>query len=331
MVFALMRRISALRSFSILTAASLLSALPGAAHAQAYPAKPVKVIVPYAAAGGTDILSRIVADKLTQSLGQPFVVENRPGANGVIGSEMVAKSAPDGHTLMVVVGTHVINPYLQKKIPYDSLKDFAPVSLIATSPMVIVSGLQQPFTDIKSLINYARANPGRLSIGNSEAVTMLTGELFKSMARVDMTPVAYKGGGPLMTDVIGGHIPVGVTSLTTALQHYKGGKLRVLGVGSNKRSSVMPDVPTVAEGGLPGYEAVSIYGMLAPAGTPSAIVHKLQQEIHRIVADSVVRERFAGLGAESVGNTPEEFAAFLKTESEKWGRVVKETGLQPTD
>jgi tripartite-type tricarboxylate transporter receptor subunit TctC len=303
----------------------------GAALAQPYPAKPVKIIVPYAAAGGTDILSRIVADKLTQALGQSFIVENRPGANGVIGSEQVAKSAPDGHTLMVVVGTHVINPYLQKKVPYDPLKDFAPVTLIATSPMVIVAGLQQPFNDVKSLIAYARTNPGKLSIGNSEAVTMLSGELFKSLAKLDMTPVAYKGGGPLMTDVIGGHIPTGVTSLTTSLQHYKSGKLRVLGVGSTKRSSAMPDVPTVIEAGLPGYEAVSIYGMLAPAGTPPAIVRKLQQEIHKSVADPAVRERFAGLGADAVGSTPEEFGAFLKSESDKWGRIIKDIGLQPTD
>lgn len=302
-----------------------------AAHAQTYPAKPVKIIVPYAAAGGTDILSRIVADKLTQSLGQSFVVENRPGANGVIGSEIVAKSAPDGYNLMVVVGTHVINPYLQKKVPYDPLKDFAPVTLVATSPMVIVSGLQQPFSDIKGLIAHARANPAKLSIGNSEAVTMLTGELFKSMAKVEMTQVAYKGGGPLMTDVIGGHIPVGVTSLTTSLQHYKSGKLRVLGVGSNKRNAAMPDVPTVSEGGLPGYEAISWYGMLAPAGTPQAVTRKLQAEIHKIVADPAVRERFAGLGADGVGNTPEEFGAFLKAESEKWGKIIKDIGLQPTD
>jgi tripartite-type tricarboxylate transporter receptor subunit TctC len=197
--------------------------------------------------------------------------------------------------------------------------------------MVIVSGLQQPFSDIKGLIAYARANPGKLSVGNSEAVTMLTGELFKSMAKVEMTPVAYKGGGPLMTDVIGGHIPVGVTSLTTSLQHYKSGKLRVLGVGSNKRNAAMPDVPTVSEGGLPGYEAISWYGMLAPAGTPQAVTRKLQAEVHKIVADAAVRERFAGLGADGVGNTPEEFGAFLKAESEKWGKIIKDIGLQPTD
>jgi len=202
---------------------------------------------------------------------------------------------------------------------------------VATSPMVIVAGLTQPFNDIKSLIAYARANPGKVAIGNSEAVTMLSGELFKSLAKLDMTQVAYKGGGPLMTDVIGGHIPTGVTSLTTSLQHYKSGKLRVLGVGSTKRSPAMPDVPTVIEAGLPGYEAVSWYGMLAPAGTPPAVVRKLQEEIHRIVADPAVRERFAGLGAEGVGNTPEEFGAFLKIESDKWGRIIKDIGLQPTD
>ena len=322
-----MHRTPTLRA--LLAALLAASALP--ALAQTYPAKPVKIIVPYAAAGGTDILSRIVADKLTQALGQSFIVENRPGANGVIGSEQVAKSAPDGHTLMVVVGTHVINPYLQKKVPYDPIKDFAPVTLIATSPMVIVAGLQQPFNDVKSLIAYARANPGKLGIGNSEAVTMLSGELFKSLAKVEMTQVAYKGGGPLMTDVIGGHIPTGVTSLTTSLQHYKSGKLRVLGVGSAKRSGAMPDVPTVIEAGLPGYEAVSIYGMLAPAGTPPAIVRKLQQEIHKSVADPAVRERFAGLGADAVGSTPEEFGSFLKSESDKWGKIIKDIGLQPTD
>jgi len=321
------------RAWPTLAAFALLGAslIPSSTYAQAYPSKPVKIIVPYAAAGGTDILSRIVADKLTQSLGAPFVVENRPGANGVIGSEIVAKSVPDGHSLMVVVGTHVINPYLQKKVPYDPLKDFAPVTLVATSPMVIVAGLQQPFGDIKSLIGYARANPGKLGIGNSEAVTMLTGELFKSMAKVEMTQVAYKGGGPLMTDVIGGHIPVGVTSLTTSLQHYKSGKLRVLGVGSNKRSAAMPDIPTVSEAGLPGYEAISWYGMLAPAGTPPAVLRKLQGEIAHIVHDPAVKERFAGLGADGVGNSSEEFGAFLRNESDKWGKIIKDIGLQPAD
>lgn len=306
-------------------------AFTGFASAQTYPAKPVRVMVPYAAAGGTDILSRVVADKLGQSLGQPFLVENRPGANGVIGSEIVAKSPPDGHVLMVVVGTHVINPYLQKHVPYDPVKDFAPVTIIATSPMVIVAGLQQPFGDIKSLIAYARANPAKLSIGNSEAATMLSGELFKSMAKIDMTQVAYKGGGPLMTDVIGGHIPVGVTSLATSLQHYKSGKLRVLGVGSAKRSGAMPDVPTVGEAGLPGYEALSWYGMLAPAGTPPAVIRKLREEIRLIVANPAVHERILGLGAEPVADTPEEFAAYMRAESEKWGKVIKEVGLQPSD
>ena len=209
-------------------------AFAGAAYAQPYPNRPVKVIIPWPPGQATDLAARIVGEKLSQQLGQPFVMENKPGAGGAIGTEIVAKAAPDGYTLVLVTGTHVINPYVQK-VPFDTLGDFTPITFAAVSKMVIVGGLQQPFSNIKELVAYAKANPGKLSIGNSEAATMLTGELFKLMTGTDLQQVPYKGGAPLMADVAGGHIPVAVTSVTTVLPFYRSQKLRVLGVSSMKR------------------------------------------------------------------------------------------------
>ena len=300
-------------------------ARPGAAAD--YPSKPIRVVVPYAPGGGTDVLSRAICDKLTGALGQTVVIDNRPGANGAIGSEIVAKSAPDGYNLVVVTGTHVINPHFQK-VPFDTLADFTPITFAAISKMVLVSGLQQPFTNIKELIAYAKANPGKLSIGNSEAATMLTGELFKVMTGTDLQQVPYKGGAPLMTDVVGGHIPVAVTSVTSVMPFYKGQKLRVLGVSSKKRSPAMPDVPTIAEAGVPGYEVQSWYAVLGPKGLPRAIAERLQREVAKIVSTAEMKERFETLGAEAAATTPDETAAIMKADMEKWAGVVQKTRLK---
>ncbi len=314
------------------TAASMLRLLSLAlftwaqcAAADDYPSKSIRVVVPYSPGGGTDILSRAIGEKLGTALGQAVVIENRPGANGAIGSELVSKAAPDGYTLVVVTGTHVINPYLQK-VPFDTLKDFTPVTFAAISKMVLVSGLQQPFANIRELVAYAKANPGKLSIGNSEAATMLTGELFKLMTGTELQQVPYKGGAPLMTDVVGGHIPVAVTSVTTVMPFYKSQKLRVLGVSSTKRSPAMPDVPTIAEAGVPGYEVQSWYAMLGPKGMPRAIAERLQREIAKIVATPAMQERFETLGAEAAATTPDETAAIMKADMEKWARVIEKTG-----
>jgi tripartite-type tricarboxylate transporter receptor subunit TctC len=298
------------------------------AFAQDYPSKPIRLIVPYSPGGGTDVLSRAVGEKLSQAFGQPVLVENRPGANGAIGSEAVARAAPDGYSLVVVTNTHVINPYLQK-VPFDTLGDFTPITFVAISKMVLVSGLNQPFSSIQELIAYAKANPGKVSIGNSEAATMLTGELFKMMAGVDLQQVAYKGGAPLMTDVVGGHIPVAVTSVTTVMPHYKSQKLRVLGVSSKTRSSALPDVPTIAEAGVPGYEVQGWYAMLGPKDLPRGIAERLQKEIAKIVATPAMHERFETLGAEAAATTPSETAAIMKADMEKWAGVIKKAGIQP--
>ena len=324
------KRISRPTAAGIVTAtvmAMLLSGAPPAAG-QAYPAKPIRIVVPYSPGGGTDILSRALGEKLGAALGQAVVVENRPGANGAIGSDMVAKSAPDGYTLAVVTGTHVINPFSQT-VPFDTLKDFAPVTFVAISKMVFVSGLQQPFSNMKELIAYAKANPGKVAIGNSEAATMLTGETLKMMAGIDLQQVPYKGGAPLMTDVVGGHIPVAVTSVTTVMPHYKSQKLRVLGVSSTKRSSAMPDVPTVAEAGVPGFEIQSWYALLGPKDLPRAIADRLQREIAKIVATPTMQERFETLGAEAAATTPDETAAILKSDMDKWAGVIRKAGIKP--
>ena len=324
------KRISHRTAAGIVTATVMAMLLSGAppASGQAYPAKPVRIIVPYSPGGGTDILSRALGEKLGAALGQAVVVENRPGANGAIGSDMVAKSAPDGYTLAVVTGTHVINPFLQT-VPFDTLKDFAPVTFVAISKMVFVSGLQQPFSNMKELIAYAKANPGKVAIGNSEAATMLTGETLKMMAGIDLQQVPYKGGAPLMTDVVGGHIPVAVTSVTTVMPHYKSQKLRVLGVSSTKRSSAMPDVPTVAEAGVPGFEIQSWYALLGPKDLPRAIADRLQREIAKIVATPAMQERFETLGAEAAATTPDETAAILKSDMDKWAGVIRKAGIKP--
>lgn len=298
------------------------------ANAQDYPTRAIRAVVPYSPGGGTDVLSRAIGERLGAALGQSVLVENRPGANGAIGSEVVAKSAPDGYTLVVVTGTHVINPFLQK-VPFDTLKDFTPVTFAAISKMVLVAGLQQPFASVRELITYAKANPGKVAIGNSEAATMLTGELLKLMAGIDLQQVPYKGGAPLMTDVVGGHVPLAVTSVTTVMPFYKSQKLRVLGVSAKQRSGAMPDVPTIAEAGVPGYEVQSWYAILGPKGMPRAIAERLQREVAKIVSTPEMKERFETLGAEAAATTPDETAAIMKADMDKWAGVIQKVGIKP--
>jgi tripartite-type tricarboxylate transporter receptor subunit TctC len=297
--------------------------------AQTYPSKPITLIVPYTPGGGTDVLARTIGQKLSAKWGQPVIVENRPGANGMIGSASVAKAAPDGYTLAMVVTTHVINPNLYRKVPYDTIKAFAPVTLVASSPFVLVVSPSSPAKTLEEFITLAKSKPGALSWGSSEGSTQLAGEMFATLAGVKMTHVPYKGGAPLMTDLLGGHVDMGATSAVTVLPHVRSGKLRVLVVGSEKRSTALPDVPTGAEAGLPGFVANAWYGILAPAGTPADTVTKLQQEIARILETSEVKERLDQQGAEPIGNTPAEFDAFIKSEMAKWAKVVQDAGISP--
>ncbi len=311
--------------------AAVIAALVAvAAHAQTvFPTKPVRIVVPYAPGGGTDIISRQIAQKLGEAWGQNVFVENRPGANGITGTDLVLKSAPDGHSLVVVVAAHVINSSLQTKMPYDPVTDVAPVTLIARSPWVIVSIPTLPAKTLGEFVAYAKANPGKLRFGSSEPSSRLAGEQFKQLAGINLEHIPYKGGSQIMTDMLGGQIETGFTSTLTVLQHYKSGKLKVLAVAGKARHPSMPDIPTAVEAGYPEYETYAWYGMYAPKGTPKEIVARIQQEIARVVKRPDTEERLGQFGAEPIASTPEDFAAFTKAESEKFARLIKAAGIQP--
>jgi len=316
-----------------LTLGALLAvmAVPTLAQAPAYPTKPIRLVVPFPAGGTTDILARAVAQKLTEAWGQPVIVDNRPGAGGNIGSELVAKAAPDGYTLeMGTVGTHAINASLYAKMPYDHVKDFVPVILIAGVPNVLVVYPSVPVNSVAELIAYAKANPGKLNFASSGSGTSihLSGELFKVMSGVQMTHVPYKGSAPAVQDLLGGQVQLMFDNLPSALPHIKAGKLRALAVTSAQRAPVLPDVPTIAEAALPGFEASSWFGVLAPAGTSPAIVVKLNAEIAKWLASPEAKEKLQSQGANAAGGPPENFAKHIAAETAKWAKVVKESGAK---
>ena len=300
-----------------------------AAASAEFPAKPVRIVVPYSPGGGTDIISRQFAQKLSEAWGQNVFVENRPGANGITGTDAVLKSPPDGHNLVVVVAAHVINASLQAKMPFDPVADVAPVTLIARSPWVIVITPSVPAKDLKELVAFAKANPGKLRFGSSEPSSRLAGEQFKQLAGIDLQHVPYKGGSQIMVDMLGGHIETGFTSTLTVLQHYKSGKLRVVAIAGKSRHPSMPDVPTAIEAGYPDYETYAWYGMYAPKGTPREVVSRIQQEISRIVRLADTQERLSQFGAEPIASTSDDFAAYTKAEHDKYAKLVKAAGIQP--
>jgi tripartite-type tricarboxylate transporter receptor subunit TctC len=310
--------------------AALLLALAGTASGQ-YPTKPVRFIVPSAAGGGTDIIARAISLKLSESLGQQFVVDNRPGAGQMIGIELAAKSPADGHTILMAASTLAINPIMYKKVPYDPQRDFAPITQAATLANVIVVHPSLPVKSIAELIAYAKQRPGQLNFASAGIGTspQMSIELLKSMAGIDMVHIPYKGTAPGVVDLLGGQVLVMAPNVLTALPHIKSGKLRALAVTSARRSEGLPDVPTVAESGLAGYDSTQWYGVLAPAGTPREIVARLHDEIVRALRDAEVGKRLAADGAEPVGSSPEEFAAFIKSESEKWAKVARAAGIRP--
>jgi tripartite-type tricarboxylate transporter receptor subunit TctC len=320
---------------SVVRAAALaaFAALAVPAFAQApYPAKPIRIVVPFPAGGTTDILARAVAAKLTETTGQPVVVDNRPGAGGNIGAELVAKSAPDGYTfLMGTVGTHAINPSLYAKMPYDHVKDFAPVILVAGVPNVLEINPSLPVNNVQELIAYIKANPGKVNFASSGSGTSihLSGELFKTMAGVQITHVPYKGSAPALQDLVGGQVQIMFDNLPSSLALIKGGKLKALAVTSAERSTALPDVPTVAEAGLPGFEASSWFGLLAPAGTPKEAIAKINGEVAKWLSTPEAKEKLASQGAiAAAGLTPEDFAKHIATETAKWNKVVKESGAK---
>jgi len=317
--------------FAALALAAGVVADAAAQSAATYPGHPIKIVVPFPPGGTTDILARAIGYELNKLWGQPVVIENRAGAGGNTGSDMVAKSPADGYTLLMgTVGTHGINVSLYSRMPYDAVKDFAPVSLVATVPNFLVVNPALPVKSVKELIEYARAHPGKLNFASSGSGTSihLSGELFKSMTGIDMVHVPYKGSTPALQDLVGGQVDLMFDNMPSSLPLVKGGKLRALAVTTAKRSATVPDVPTIAESGVPGYDTSSWFGVLAPAGTPKDIVEKLSAAIAKSLATPEMRERLASQGAEPVGDTPAEFAAFIQAEIAKWARVVKLSGAR---
>jgi tripartite-type tricarboxylate transporter receptor subunit TctC len=307
---------------------AMLSSL---AAAQSWPNKPIRYIVPFAAGGTTDILARTISEKLTVALGQPVIVENKPGAGGGVGAAEVAKAPPDGYTIMGgTISTHAINATLYSSLPYDPVKDFVAITLIARVPNMLVVNNDIPAKNVAELIALMKANPGKWNFASSGNGTSqhLSGELFKGMANVQMQHIPYKGSPPALTDVMGGQVSMTFDNITTAWTLAKAGKLKALAVTTAKRSPIAPDVPTLAESGLPGYEIGSWQGVFGPAGIPPEIVKRLNTEIVKIINAPDVQKKLVELGAEPVANSPEEFAAFVKTEVVKWGDVVKKSGAK---
>jgi tripartite-type tricarboxylate transporter receptor subunit TctC len=315
------------RAFVALAAA--LTVLPVASMAQAYPTKPVTIVVPFAAGGTTDILARVVGQALTKELGQTVIVDNRAGAGGNIGAALAAKAPADGYTLfMGTVGTHAINQSLYKKLPFDPVKDFVPLTRVAMVPNLLVANPSKPFKTVKELIAYAKAHPGKVNFGSSGSGSSihLSGELFNALAKVEMVHVPYKGSAPAVTDLLGGQIDIMFDNMPSAIQHVRNGRLRPLAVTTAKRSPELPDVPTVAEAGVPGYEATSWFGMFAPAGTPAPLVARLNGALVKVLADADVKKKLAEQGAEPYAEKPEQFAEFIRKETAKWSQVVKASG-----
>jgi len=314
-----------LKGLARIALAALVVALSSAALAQAWPARPVRIIVPSPPGDGSDATARAIADKLQAALGQPFVVENKPGAGGVVGAEQVAHAAADGYTLIMGnAGSHGINAAVYTQLNYDVVRDFAPVSLIAQSPNVLVANPDTKIRSVKDLIDAARASPGKLDFasGGQGSSAHMSMELFKFMTHTDLNHIPYKGATPALTDIIAGTVPVMFVNLPPAMGHIKSGKVRALAVTTAQRWSALPDVPTVAEAGVPGFETVAWFGLLAPAGTPPAVIERLAGEVRRITMLPDVRARIEATGAEPVGSTPQEFARRIADDVDKWKRVA---------
>ncbi len=299
----------------------------GQAPAPKFPATTVTLVVPYAPGGGTDIVGRLMAQRLSELWGQSVVVDNRSGANGVIGSAWVAKSAPDGHTLLLVVGSHAINPVLMKSMPYDTIKAFTPITLIANSPMVLVVAAKGPYKTLRDLVQAARKE--ELGMGYSEGHTQLTGELIRQSGNLKTAGIPYKGGGPMMIDIIGGHLPMGVTSVLTALPHVQSGALRVVGVAADQRMALFPEAMTFKEAGLNGVESLSWYGLFGPAGMSDAVVTQINQDLKKVSANPAVAKQMHDQGAQVTLTPPEEFRRFLAVETRKWAEVAQRGGIKP--
>lgn len=306
-----------------------LAAAAGGATAQAYPSKPVRIIVPFAPGGPADIQARLIGPRLTEAWGQPVVVENRAGGNTIIATELTARSDPDGHIVQVISAGFAINVSLYSRLPYDSLRDFAPVTQLTSGPAIVVVHPSLPAGSVKQLIQLARSRPGQLTYASAGLPSQLAVELFKVMTGTDLAHVPYKGAAPAMIDLIAGHVQVSFPTIIGALSHVRSGRLRALATTGMKRAPAAPDLPTMMEAGVPGYEAANWFGTAVPAKTPPAIVAKLSQEIARVLRLPDVSERLLSQGMEPTSSTPEEFSTYIRSEMTKWAKVVKASGAKP--
>ena len=317
-------------ALTALTALTGLIVAASAAHAQTatapWPDKPVTIVVPYSAGGGTDIVARVVAQRLAGLWNVSVVVDNRTGANGAIGSNHVAKAAPDGYTLLMVVGSHAINPVLMKSLPYDTTAAFTPITRLAVSPMVLVASAKGPYKDLNDVLAATRKE--ELGIGFSEGQTRLTGELMRQDGDLKTIGIPYKGGAPMMVDLIGGHLPLGLTSVLTALPHIQAGNLRVVGVAADARMALFPDAMTFKEAGLNKVESLNWYGMFGPAGLPDTIVAQINRDLAKVAADPTFTKQMQDQGARIVLTPPQEFAGFLKQEAVKWKQVADRANIK---
>ncbi|WP_341889874.1 tripartite tricarboxylate transporter substrate binding protein [Variovorax sp. YR752] len=313
------------------TALALAALAPAASFAQEWPAKqPIRIVVPFAAGGTSDILARTLGEKLQASLKQTVVIENKAGAGGVIGADSVAKSAPDGYTFLLgTIASHAINPALQAKMPYDASKDFAPVILLGSISNVLLVGGSQPYKTVADIVAAAKKEPLPFASAGQGSSQHMSGEMFKLLAGAPLTHVPYKGSAPAVQDVIGGQIPMSFETATVALPHIQSGKVRALAVTSARRSKVLPEVPTLQEAGIAGFDVASWQAFYAPAGTPAAVVQRMNSEIEAILASAEVKAKMDGLGLDHTPNTPEQFASFGRSELAKWQKVVKDGNVKP--
>ncbi|MGZ8153806.1 MAG: Bug family tripartite tricarboxylate transporter substrate binding protein [Burkholderiales bacterium] len=321
-----------MKTCAVMLAGAVIAASVVSALAQSYPTRPIRLVVASSPGGASDILARTLAQKMSEDLGQQVVVDNRGGASGVIGTDIVAKALPDGYTLLIIQPSLTINPSMIRKLPYDAVKDFAPVSLVVDAAQIMTCNAALPVKSVKDLIALAKAKPGTLMFGSPGVGTSphLTAELFKLQAGVDMPQVLFKGSGAAYVSLISGEVSVAFSTVLSAIPHVKSGRIRALGVTTKKRVSVLPDIPTIAEAALPEFDTSQWFGILAPARTPRPIVDRLNKSLARSANSPDVKSRFAAEGVEVVASTPEEFAVVIKRELAQWAKVIKAAGIKPT-
>ncbi len=323
-----MRLLARLLAFAFVASALQV---PASASAQTWPAKPIKLVVGFAPGGVADVTARVVAQKLAEQLGQQVVVDNRPSAGGIVAAEAVAKSVPDGYTLLLMSNGNAVSASLFKSLPFDTLADFAPVSTLGFFDVAVVAGADAKIDSMNALMAYAKANPGKLNIGtiNVGSTQHLSAELFRSMANIDVTHVPYRGGAPALADLVSGQLSFMIENMPGTLPLVKSGKLKALGVTTDHRAALAPEIPTIAESGLPGYEVVGWNGLFVVKDTPPAIAGRIYDEVAKALRSADVKTQMAALGAEPGGNTPAEFTAFVRAESARWGRIIQDKGIRP--